>query len=71
MRSATVVLPVPGLPVNFSTLPRERPVAAPPLGAHTEEILGDVAQLPDGAIARLFDQGIVQSPHYSAARPAA
>jgi 2-methylfumaryl-CoA isomerase len=29
------------------------------LGEHTEEILGDVAGLPDTEIATLFDEGIV------------
>jgi 2-methylfumaryl-CoA isomerase len=41
------------------------------LGAHTEEVLADVAGLGDGEIGRLFDQGIVESPEYSAARAVA
>ncbi|MCE8007020.1 CoA transferase [Aestuariivita sp.] len=63
--------PVPGLPTSFSAHPRTAPEPAPSLGAHTEEILGDVARLGDGEIAQLFDQGIVQSPSYSASRSAA
>lgn len=62
--------PVPGSPVTFSATERQPPVPAPALGAHTEEILGDVARLDDTEIAQLFDRGIVQSPGF-VARPAA
>ncbi len=51
---------VPGSPMAFSGDPREAPGRAPLLGEHTEEILGDVAGLPDGVIAGLFDQGVVR-----------
>ncbi|MEQ9258221.1 MAG: CoA transferase [Roseovarius sp.] len=61
--------PVPGSPLNFSASAREAPRAAPELGAHTEEVLADVAGLDGGEIARLFDKGVVQSPAY--AMPAA
>lgn len=63
--------PVPGLPTTFSAHPRQPPKVAPELGAHTEEILGDVARLGDTEIAQLFDEGIVQSPGYAAPRSAA
>ncbi|WP_050931480.1 CoA transferase [Aestuariivita boseongensis] len=63
--------PVPGLPTTFSAHPRQDPVAAPELGAHTEEILGDVARLSDTEIAQLFDQGVVESPSFSASKSAA
>ncbi|MCU4652814.1 CoA transferase [Roseibacterium sp. SDUM158016] len=54
---------VPGTPMDFSGDPREAPARAPVLGEHTEEILGEVAGLPDGEIASLFDAGIVlQAP---------
>ncbi|MGY9050326.1 MAG: CoA transferase, partial [Rhodobacterales bacterium] len=53
--------PVPGSPLNFSGYARTDPVPAPALGAHTEEILGDVVGLSDTEIAGLFDAGIVQS----------
>lgn len=53
---------VPGSPFSFSAEPREAPAPAPMLGAHTEEILADVMGLPDGEIARLFDDGIVAGP---------
>ena len=49
----------PGTPFSFGTVPRAAPRPAPPLGAHTEEILADVARLPDTEIATLFDAGIV------------
>lgn len=49
----------PGSPLAFGAHDRSRPRPAPVLGEHTEEILGDVARLPDAEIAALFDQGIV------------
>ncbi|MDT8328845.1 MAG: CoA transferase [Roseovarius sp.] len=61
---------VPGHPATFSAHPREDAVAAPALGQHTEEVLGDVVGLSDSEINRLFDRGVVQSPRF-AARPAA
>lgn len=63
--------PVPGLPTTFSAADRQAPVAAPALGEHTEEILGDVAGLDDTEIAGLFDRGVVQSPGFAVQRPAA
>jgi 2-methylfumaryl-CoA isomerase len=53
---------VPGSPMGFSAVPREAPVRAPRLGEHTEEILAEVARLPGGEIAALFDAGIVSEP---------
>ncbi|MEM7497737.1 MAG: CoA transferase [Pseudomonadota bacterium] len=54
--------PVPGTPFAFVGDAREAPTPAPVLGAHTEAILADVAKLPGGEIARLFDDGIVAGP---------
>lgn len=54
--------PVPGSPFAFSAQPRPRPVPAPELGAHTEEVLADIARLPGSEIARLFDAGIAAGP---------
>ncbi|MGF1552483.1 MAG: CoA transferase [Paracoccaceae bacterium] len=51
---------VPGSPMAFSALDREAPRPAPRLGEHTEEILAEVARLPDTEIASLFDAGIVR-----------
>ena len=58
--------PVPGHPAEFGSHARVRPAAAPKLGEHTEEVLGDVAGLCDTEIAKLFDDGIVASPEYRA-----
>ncbi len=58
--------PVPGHPAEFSRRMRTKPVPAPKLGEHTEEVLGDVARLDDAEISRLFDKGVVQSPGYTA-----
>lgn len=52
----------PGTPFSFSGHARQHPMPAPQLGEHTEEVLGDVVKLPDGEIASLFDDGIVQQP---------
>jgi 2-methylfumaryl-CoA isomerase len=54
--------PVPASVFDFAAVPRPRPVPAPALGEHTEEVLAEVAGLPEGEIARLFDQGIVSGP---------
>jgi 2-methylfumaryl-CoA isomerase len=54
--------PVPASPLDFSATPRQRPVPAPALGEHTEEVLAEVAGLPSGEIGRLFDAGVVSGP---------
>ncbi|QUJ75723.1 CoA transferase [Sulfitobacter albidus] len=63
--------PVPGAPMTFSSGPRKAPQPAPALGAHTEEVLGDVVGMTDTEIAQLFDKGIVQSPDFVRPRTAA
>ena len=63
--------PVPGAPMTFSCGPRKPPQAAPALGQHTEEVLGDVVGMSDGEIGKLFDKGIVQSPSFARPRTAA
>lgn len=63
--------PVPQSPVQYSQMPRQAAQPAPALGMHTEEILGDVVGLPDREISKLFDLGVVESPAFSAVRPAA
>jgi 2-methylfumaryl-CoA isomerase len=52
----------PGSPFAFSDMLRDAPGAAPRLGEHTEQILADVLSLPEGAIGRLFDAGVVAGP---------
>jgi 2-methylfumaryl-CoA isomerase len=57
---------VPGSPFTFSAAGREAPAPAPVLGAHTEEILAEVARLDDTEIAQLFDKGVVRGPDRTA-----
>jgi 2-methylfumaryl-CoA isomerase len=52
----------PGSPFSMSNEAREPAVAAPRLGQHTAEVLGDVLKLPDGEIGRLFDLKVVTGP---------
>ena len=62
---------VPRHPARFSAADWAPARPAPALGAHTEEVLADVAGLSGAEIARLFDDGIVQSPDYASPRSAA
>ena len=50
----------PGFPASFVSSERGRPLAAPTLGQHTEEILTSVLGLPSKAIADLHDQGTIR-----------
>lgn len=50
---------MPGSPLAFEGVPRETVRPAPLLGQHTDEVLGGVLGLPDHAIARLHDSGVV------------
>ena len=54
--------PTPASPLDFSGAARQAPSPAPALGAHTEEILADVAGLQSGEIGALFDEGVVTGP---------
>jgi 2-methylfumaryl-CoA isomerase len=54
--------PMPGLPMDFSAMPREPPLPAPRLGEHTDAVLSDLLGLPAGEIARLHDSGIIAGP---------
>ncbi|PWK62314.1 CoA transferase [Roseicyclus mahoneyensis] len=60
----------PGTPFGFSGMARDPATPAPLLGQHTEAVLADVARLPEGDIARLFDAGIVAQPSRAALRAA-
>ncbi len=53
--------PMPGSPLDFSSMPRIPVRRAPQLGEHTEEILADVLGLSAGEIGRLHDAGVVAS----------
>ena len=55
---------VPKHPANFSKVENSDPTAAPILGEHTEEILGDVLNLSDIEVSSLFDTGVVASPTF-------
>jgi 2-methylfumaryl-CoA isomerase len=50
---------VPTIPLDFGYGGRRAPAAAPRLGDHTDEVLGDVLGLDDAAIGRLHDQGVI------------
>jgi 2-methylfumaryl-CoA isomerase len=63
-------LAVPGSPVSFSDFARMAPVAAPVLGEHTEEILGDLLGLGTGQIGKLMDAGVVAQGTRPAVRAA-
>ncbi|HJU19568.1 MAG TPA: CoA transferase [Stellaceae bacterium] len=54
--------PMPGLPLDFSALPRLPTRPAPLLGEHTDAVLGEVLGLAPAEIARLHDQGLVAGP---------
>jgi 2-methylfumaryl-CoA isomerase len=53
---------VPGSPLDFSRLPREKPARAPALGEHTDEVLADVLGLSDGQIGKLRDGKVIAGP---------
>jgi 2-methylfumaryl-CoA isomerase len=53
---------MPGSPLAFSDAERLRPVRAPLLGEHTDEILSGVLGLGDLEIGRLHDRGVVAGP---------
>jgi 2-methylfumaryl-CoA isomerase len=53
---------MPGTPFDFGAVERESPVRAPLLGEHTDEILLDLLKLPESAVARLHDEGVVAGP---------
>ncbi len=50
---------MPGLPLDFSALPRSPPRPAPRLGEHTEEVLAELLGVDGGAFGRLHDKGVV------------
>ena len=61
----------PAHPANFQASPRAAPMAAPVLGAHTEEILAEIVGLASGQIGALMDKGVVAGPGRKAETSAA
>ncbi|MGD9751539.1 MAG: CoA transferase [Acidimicrobiia bacterium] len=53
---------VPGSPLAFGEIPRDRPVPAPVLGQHTDEVLAEVLGLSSHEIGLLHDKGVVAGP---------
>ncbi|WP_323772363.1 CoA transferase [Antarctobacter sp.] len=52
----------PGSPFSFAGIARQDPAPAPMLGQHTEEVLADVARIPEGEIGKLMDAGVAMQP---------
>lgn len=53
---------VPGSPLSFSEIDRQRPEPAPRLGEHTDEVLSQVLGMSSHDIGLLHDKGIVAGP---------
>ena len=49
----------PGLPLDFSAVPRRAVEPAPRLGEHTEQVLSEILGMPEGEFGRLHDRGVV------------
>ena len=54
--------PVAGSPLQFGATPREKPVPAPTLGQHTDEILSGILGLSNTEIGKLRDEKLVGGP---------
>ncbi len=50
---------MPGSPLEFDGVAREKIVPAPRLGQHTDEVLANVLGLPAHAIGKLHDSGVI------------
>lgn len=53
---------MPGIPLDFSAVPRRPARPAPRLGEHTEEVLLDLLGLSASAYGDLHDRGVVRRP---------
>jgi 2-methylfumaryl-CoA isomerase len=53
---------MPGHPVDFGAMERQKPAPAPALGCHTDEVLASVLGLDGHQIGKLRDRGIVRGP---------
>jgi 2-methylfumaryl-CoA isomerase len=58
-QTSKLTYPVPGAAATLPQQERQPPRRAPRLGEHSEAVLADVLRLPQGAIGKLFDDGIV------------
>jgi 2-methylfumaryl-CoA isomerase len=58
-QTSGLTYPVPGAAATLPQQERLTPRRAPRLGEHSEEVLADVLRLPQAAIGKLFDAGIV------------
>lgn len=59
---------MPGSPLAFGSSGRLPPRAAPRLGEHTDEVLGDVLGLSGAEIGRLHDDGVIAGAMTAGAR---
>ncbi len=53
---------MPGIPLDFSALPRLPPQPAPRLGEHTEQVLSELLHIDAAAYGKLHDRGVVAGP---------
>ena len=49
----------PGIPLDFSGVPRQPAAPAPTLGAHTEEVLNELLGVDTAQYGRLLEKGVV------------
>ena len=49
----------PGIPLDFSAIPRHEPFPAPRLGEHTEQVLSEVLGMSADEFGKLHDRKIV------------
>lgn len=63
--------PAPGAAASFHGEQRQRPVRAPRLGEHTDEVLAEVLSLSSARIGELHDAGIIAAAPQPQRRPPA
>lgn len=52
----------PGSPLSFSEIERGRPIVAPRLGEHTDQILLEILGMTSHEVGKLHDDGVVAGP---------
>jgi 2-methylfumaryl-CoA isomerase len=55
----------PAIPLDFSAVPRLPAAPAPLLGAHTEQVLGELLGISGAEFGRLHDQGVVATAKHN------